>query len=296
MIDYIAATGVFGDTLELNTNEYPFDEFTMKVDTRRENRPRTQQHGTWPTWQFLGERKFTIGGKVLADDSAGYWDRRLALMRCFQPAPRKGYRYTTLLTMLMTGFQEVLQSETVLDSGEPELPLQAVQPSWSDFQIQLTANDPRLYSTNEQELRTGAIGAGGNYGINFPVNFPVSWGRLGVSSGGLVVNNLGNIETEPQIDIVGGCSNPVLTKVNTDGTASSIVFNGLVIPTGQVVTVDLKTRQVSSSAGSNLYYTVDRKSTRWWALDPGGNEVSFAAYSAEPTAYAAIRWRNAYML
>jgi hypothetical protein len=296
VIDYFAATGVWGDTLELNNADFPFDDFTMKVDTRRETRPRTQQHGTWPTWQFLGERKFSIGGKVLADDSAGYWDRRLAFMRVFQPAPRRGYRYTTLLTMLLTGFQEVLQAETTMDAGEPELPLQAAQPSWSDFQIALSANDPRLYSTDEQELRTGAIGASGNYGINFPVNFPVSWGRLGVAAGALIINNMGNIETEPKIDVVGGCANPVLSKVNSDGTTSSIVFNGLVIPPGQVITVDLKTRQVSSSVGSNLYYTIDRSSTRWWSLDPGQNEVSFAAYSADPTAYASIKWRNAYML
>ncbi len=107
---------------------------------------------------------------------------------------------------------------------------------------------------------------------------------------------MGNIETEPIIDIVGGVSNPVITKVNKDGTASSVVFNGLVIPTGQVVTVDMFSRKVSSSVGSNLYYTIDRSATRWWSLDPGDNEVSFAAYSADPTAYAAIKWRNAYML
>lgn len=296
MIDYFAATGVYGDTVELNNADYPFDAVTMKVVGRRESRPRTQQHGTWPTWQFLGERQFTINGKILADDAVGYWQKRLNLMRVFQPSPKQGFRYTTLVVMQLTGFQEMLQAETTLDGGEPEMALQASQPSWSDMQIQIAANDPRLYSTNEQEARTGALGAGNKYGVNFPVDFPVTWGRLGVTAGEMTIQNLGNIETEPLIDIVGGCSNPVLSKINNDGSTSSITFNGLTIPPGQTVSVNLKTRQVSSSVGSNLYYTIDRSQTRWWSLDPGDNEVSFAAYSADPTAYAAIKWRNAYML
>src|SRR5687768_13190175 len=123
-----------GYSLEFNDESIPFEEFRTDVNVRNEERDKMEEHGTWPSYTYLGRRLFIAEGSVIAQTSAEYMAKRLEIMRVLMPYPQKGRRRVGQLKILFTGFLERVVADCTIDAY-PEIPLKALFPAASEFQV-----------------------------------------------------------------------------------------------------------------------------------------------------------------
>lgn len=78
-----------GDALALNDFIYPFTKgLDIELnDERSETRPKPQDHGQWPTYQYHGGMEITAEGDMFGDDSAGYIASRKFMMEILRFVP-----------------------------------------------------------------------------------------------------------------------------------------------------------------------------------------------------------------
>lgn len=302
MIEAGSLLSVTGYGATMNTDKLPWLEASTSVDSRHDDRERVQQHGYWPTYTWLGQRKWNFNGEILADDPAEYIMLRRQIMRACMPSPRRGFRYVTRLQVRFTGMSEDVWAECDLD-GTPEIPMAGTDgPSRGPFSIGLIQADPRVYGVIERKVILTPLG-GGASGLSWNAGAGVSWnGGSGVAWGGSAqlgsatpVNHDGDIDTPPRWRIYGPCSNPQLRWLNEHGEYESVVLSGLVIDVSDYVDVDFRLRKIANSAGGSLYYSLDRDRTKWWDLLAGTNTVAFFADSYSDPCRAELYWYNAYM-
>lgn len=129
-------------SLTFNDNQIPFKRFTTEVEWRQEEVPKGQESGLWGSRPFMGKRVFRVEGDILRDTSTQYIQKRLDMLKMFDPDPRLDV--IGRLDIQFTGMSELLTSEVGLE-GYPELPIDALSPSRGEFMIAWKSNDPYLY-------------------------------------------------------------------------------------------------------------------------------------------------------
>lgn len=298
MIELLRFDNVSGDSFTFNdvNNIAPTVEFTTEVDDRFTERNKSQQHGIYPASHYWGKRLFHLTGNLQAPDAATYMTRRIAMMKAVMPRPQLGYKKAGDLSVLFTGMSETLKSECTLD-GYPELPMQALSPARTPYQINFKSFDPRLYgNTQVSALQYGILEniGGRTYNKTYNKTYATSSG-LGASSA--IITNGGNTETYPIITFYGPVTNPRITLQRSDGYLFYFTLNGLVLASNADYAVaDLANRTVLRADGSNIYsYSVG---SDWFALEPTPltNNVLFTGSAGSSPSFATIQWRNAYMI
>lgn len=288
MIETITLTNlVNSQSFVFNDDNCPLNMWTMDVDLRQEDRERPLEHGLYPSYTYYGKRLFHGEGALLDDTPTGYMQRRLQLHSALVIPPRSGVRAPYRLDMRYAGIVPTLRAFATLDSY-PELPMAV--PNWSltEFFISLKSFDPLLYDAAQRSTTatTPSIVPGGSFPLTFPIHFFGSTGSTQLSTNG------GNIVTYPTATIYGPVTNPRLYNV----TKNEIVrFDGLILGSGDAVTVDFKERVAISSAGGNLYGSITNDST-FWTLEPGDTQWTFTADAAASPSRAVLTWNDAYML
>ncbi len=237
---------------------------------------RARGHGATSNEPFLTPRNMVLSGRVMAPTpealNASLHDASAAV---------------TLDDFVLT----VSESGTIYNclarrSGEVLLP--KVNNLLARFSIQIVAKDPRKFG-DLITLSTRLPFSEG--GLIRPSTWPRTW--TGVSGTGKVtVNNPGNTEAPVWLRIdgpipAGGHSVTHLGKKRTLTFGTS-----LSLAAGEFLTVDMDKREVLAQGQSarSGYVT----SRGWFTLDPGDNEISFAAVNYSATASLSLTTKPAW--
>lgn len=276
-----------GSSFTFNDDNCPTQLWTMDVDMRSEDRERPLEHGLYETYSYYGRRIFHGEGQLLGNNVTDYMTRRLSMQRALIIPPRSGIRAPLRLDLKFDGIGDLLQSYGTLDSY-PELPMAVPNYALTDYMVSLKSFDPIIYSAavGTAFLPAPLISTGAPFPLVFPVDFSASSGTDGLA------NNGGNISTYPRAVISGPVTNPSLTHV---GKNQTLRFDGLILNSGDSVTVDFKQRVALSSSGGNFYGTITSDST-FWTLEPGDNTFRFTADRASSPSATVLYWNDAYML
>jgi hypothetical protein len=275
-----------GTSVAFNTNDIPFRSMTTDSDYRTEMREKSQEHGLWPAYTYLGGRRWQCEGDILDQTSADYMTTRREIKKSLTPAPHLGYLAVGELRVQFSGMEEMFSECTV---EACELPLEALSPARGEFMIIWVAFDPRCYSSTLYSSTIGTPGIVG--GRTYPKTYPETY-SVG-SPNDIVVTNLGEIGTFPEVEIHGPVESPEVILIR-DGTEYVFILEGLIIPAGDFAKVNFRDRTVVSNLTGADWYRFSHEAT-WWQLEPGNNTIRFTAFSASAPSQAVIKWRNAYM-
>jgi len=293
MIETITIIGTNGYQVQLNTEnplEYPITGFDITYDSRSGDANKSQDHGTWPEPDFLGNAHVSIECDVMGSNPAEYWQRRMALMAPFTPSPQLGFDATVQVLFDFMGVSEVVSAYCNLDGGMPDLPMTTDTPFMSKAQINLKMRDPRFYAQFAQQVTLEAPQSG--VGFTFPIGFPLTLTASGSSTSSAF--NAGYAYTPPTVVVVGPCNDPTISVVRPGGTVDVWGLRGVLIPAGHSMTADFGRRTVELDGQYSLY-KYKAPDAKWWQLWNGSNTVMFTALNADPVACSCtVQWQNAY--
>ena len=130
-------------------------------------------------------------------------------------------------------------------------------------------------------------------GVSFPLTFDVGFPGTPTIGASTLTNN-GTVAVAPTIRIYGPCTDP---RIANETVGRALIFDGLDIAAGDYVDIDVKARTVrlNSEPAQSHYNQLDFAQSRWWALEPGTNEVRFYPVTAGDACVAEIRWRDAWL-
>jgi hypothetical protein len=131
-------------------------------------------------------------------------------------------------------------------------------------------------------------------GFSLPVSLPFAMTAT-ASTGATVISNLGAVPSHFTARLYGPAAGPRLTN---ETTGEEIAFtSGLVLGPGEYVEVDTRDRTavLLSIADASRLSFVDFATTSWWRIEPGDNQLRYAAESLEPGAAAVITYRPAWL-
>lgn len=144
------------------------------------------------------------------------------------------------------------------------------------------ATDPLWYDDHQTSLDLPLAEQEG--GLAFPHGFPHGFG--GGSAGVVDAHNAGNEATLPHVRIPGPVTGPRLEHV---GQGRMLRFN-IDVADGDWLDVDFDHQTVLLNGTASRYSTLVEAG--WWSLDPGANEIRFAAQAG--TTPAQMNYRSAY--
>lgn len=258
-----------------NASGFFVAEFEVGFPEIRENKEdRALSSGTMDFTRFHGES--TVSMRILVTNHNRYGRSRRDLVDSIMPYMRpeaRGYLHWQLndepdsrcvriragrMTKPVTGFNRMeLVCSWVVPRGIQE--------------------SSQLITDNLSPTTSTAGTTGRTYNLVYPRVYPAGT----VSGGGSrVINNRGTVDVYPFIRIYGSVNDPLIRNVTT---GKQLRFQGLSIPSGSFLTIDLYNRQALMNddiSDSRLNQLVHSDSD-WWSLVPGNNEISFsaAAYS-----------------
>lgn len=157
-------------------------------------------------------------------------------------------------------------------------------PTYSRYQLDLLAEDFRIYSTAESS-GTATISVGGSFSIPFSIPFSFEGGV----DGSVTITNNGDTTTYPTIKFTGPLTNP---RIYNEANDTFVQLN-TTIDSGDYITVDTKSKTVVSNIGVNKLSTMTDNS-HWPYLDPGQNTFVLTSGSEDDTGSALITFQNAY--
>jgi hypothetical protein len=227
---------------------------------------------------FQGGRTVRIPIRVTGDDPEDYTDQRDALI-------------AVLIPKMLNGRAVLRVAEFVLDDGSVrrlhyiggDLRLPYQHSNYAEGQVILRAPDPKLYGETVVASLTLQEGGGNNLPNDLPNDFAPSVG------GSVVIQNSGNVDSYPTIDLRGALISPTITNQTT---GASMTLSGANIATGETVTIDMKARTIMK--GNQNLIATKTSTSQFWSLQAGNNTIVLtdSAYSA--TAKAIITARPAW--
>jgi hypothetical protein len=178
------------------------------------------------------------------------------------------------------------RTSTVEPGDQPKITM--ANPTAFDFQLTLSAADPRLYgpaqsSTTGPASSTGGLDWATGGGLDWATGGGLNWGTT-TSNGTVTVSNPGNTDTWPVFTLAangGTLVNPVLTD-QTSG--NQLAFNLTLSGTDQVVITTLQLIRTVLYNGTD--YRAAMTSTQWFPVLAGQSDtVQFteSSYTGSPT-------------
>jgi len=167
-----------------------------------------------------------------------------------------------------------------------------------DFQLVLTAQDPRKYAA-QQSATTGLPAASGGLdwvtggGLNWVTGGGLNWGTV-TSSGSLVMTNSGTAETWPTFVIRAGANALTTPGITITVSGATLFYNGTLQVADELTIV---TNPIGRSVLLNG--AADRRNllttAQWSPIAPGASvSVAFSAASYTSTASLEARWSPAF--
>jgi hypothetical protein len=153
------------------------------------------------------------------------------------------------------------------------------------FVVTLRMSDPRFYRAQQAgPFESGALTS--QIGLRLPVVLPVTIPAPGTIAGTITVENEGDADTDPVLDIYGPISNPVVENETVD---ARLTFEGLTLSDGQLLRVDFRTRRILLEGSTDYRSRLNRPASDWWDPDtpgllPGQNTLHLRGESANDPA------------
>lgn len=288
MIEYVKFENANnGASVILNNEFYPMLKFESPVDVRTEDKDRMQDHGQWPTFTYLGKRLIRCEGDILALDSDDYIEKRRALIKAL--LPYRASRVVGNLTLRFSGMPEDLTAECTID-GMPELPIEALSPSRTSYQVTFKCFDPILYGKTVNIVTSDPTTAA--LGRTYSKTYPRTYASIAGIPGQQDAVNLGDVASYPTVIVRGPATGVELQHLLGEDT-EVLSLPGLTLSNTDVLTVNFKDRIASSVELGDVYSYV---AGTWWNMPPGPNSLRYAAFSFSGASSADFTWYNGYML
>lgn len=154
-----------------------------------------------------------------------------------------------------------------------------------EFQLQLTAPDPRKYLA-AVETTTGLPAPSG--GLTFPVAFPADFGYS--TGGSVVVTNYGTVRTWPVLRLAGPLINPRVINPAT-GDEMRIAIS---IDSGQYLDIDTAARTVLLGGAASRRAAV-AVTGEWLPIAPGTSSFRFGSDAFDPASLLTVAVRSAWI-
>ena len=233
--------------------------------------------------QLYGGRLISFSGRVYATTVSAYRTLRRTLEQAVAIQRTAGVLYP--ITLKMTTMDDLaLQVEVYTKAFEfPDKDM-----LFSTFRMDLFA--PSLFLLG-QTLKTRNLYTFFGGGMEIPTAIPMDMNVGGESVD--ILDNLGNVNANPIITLVGPLNTPTITN-ETTGEAMTISYN-LNVNTKRIV-IDTEKRTVVyyaslSAAGTNLRSALTGD---FITLAPGNNSVKLTLASYNADGVAQFAWRDSY--
>lgn len=234
-----------------------------KANIRRNSEPNPDTHGTTPMNPLWGDRTMVISGKIIAKTLEKLNDMDQALRTPFLSLDEKPL-------LIRTGN---IDRDAYIMCALQDVNVPRDQKNYSferDFQLTLTASNPRFLSYRQQALS----------------GVPVT----GVDPLILKPFNRGNFQADVLMMFTGGVTNPSIYN-RTNGT--NVKLNA-VIPNGDIWTFNLETKELYDQDGVNQWDAVDDFAD-WIELEPRENVIQVYADAVSGTPHFDIFWHHTWM-
>jgi hypothetical protein len=157
------------------------------------------------------------------------------------------------------------------------------------FTLNLRMPDPRFYQTTQLGPFETSLLASGT-GQSLPWQFPVTLSAPGSSSGTVAVDNTGDVDADPIIDVYGPVTNP---EVRNDTLDKDLIFQDITVAAGSFLRVNFRDRTVLLDGVSDFRGKLNLEVSDWWDTDvpgltPGLNTIRFRGENAADPARAVI--------
>jgi len=144
MIETCRFTNLRSQSLSFNTDNLPLHDYHIDGETRGADRPHMQDHGDWQSYGYMGPVTVHLEGDIVYDTTENYITARLNMLDILVPPPgRQRLRRWGTLYIKYTGQTYEFAGDCRLD-GYPEIPLQALYPSVSPFQVSFHVFEPHF--------------------------------------------------------------------------------------------------------------------------------------------------------
>lgn len=227
---------------------------------------------------FYGRRPITMTGLIL--NPSGLTDRadRAMLVSRASDAMRGD---ASLVFTPPGGVQSIIWVRR-------QQPLRITGGWQKQFQLQLVAADPRVYSYALNTAVVMASASSGDVGRAYDKQYDIDYGPA-APSGQVLITNGGSTLTYPVLTITGPATNPQITNMTT-GQRISLAYT---LVAGEQLVIDTLNRTVKLGGVANRYGAIDFLNTSWWGLVPGVNDLRIASFATG--ASLRVDWRDAWL-
>jgi len=143
-----------GQIWSFNTDTWPLKNFEVDGDVRNEELQRMQEHGIWESRTYLGKVLIHTLGDALYNTPQDYMVGRLGMLNTLVPAGViETARRMGRLFIGFDGITEDFYQDYTLD-GYPTLPMLALYPSVTEFQITYKLFRPFMIGVSSGKLYT----------------------------------------------------------------------------------------------------------------------------------------------
>lgn len=256
------------------------------ADVRTNDSERSQQDGTIPGVDLLGERLWAWEISARGKDLTAVLAANALLERAWRPPSRLLAGVTVPLSYLINGRWRRVYGRPGRYSGiTPDyLAIGGLGRIVCDFRV----TDPFYYDDAETSVALTIVPATTG-GLEAPLAAPLSTVRSSAPRAGIVAN-AGDADTPLKVVFQGPVSNPwVRSSAGMEvGLTGTLAYDETVTVDPQAGTV---TRQNGTPAAGLLTRKTSLASTR---LKPGTTELTFGGTDPTGTAKTTLYWRNAY--
>jgi len=240
---------------------------------------RSGMDGIYISNQFLGERRISLRGSIIAESNSDLITQRQLLVSTLAPSKTNSTLDNKVLYLTTLDDQEYQLNIQVL---QIKCPIQNV--TTASFLIDILSADN---SISGETLHTETIQtkSGGGYKVPYIVPYTLEAG----SGGAVIIDQGGDANSYPIIKLYGPLTNPRISNMTT-GEWISLT---LTIQDGSYVEIDMLNRTIIQGGLTNQIGTKSEDS-RFWYLSPGDNKIELNTSVNDELGYAQVIFREKY--
>lgn len=279
------------DTLPIITNSQPNTGYLLQTPIkglespkyRTDSSDRPGIDGSRVTGQFYGSRIIDLTGLVYDQSSASNFEILRQKLGTAVSIKKNiyGEPIPTKVTLTTLGGNNYFFNAFF---EEPEMPLETINAS--TFQLVCEVPDAYIFSTTL--IDTGTVMPPSTGGYVVPMVLPyVSAGSVG---GSVTVNNPGQVDVYPIVNLTGPLTNPIMYNQTT----GAYIQLNYTLPAGNTIRIDMANQLVTLNNSSSAINTKSLASS-WWQMVKGVNVISLQTSNSSDTGYASAQFYPGYL-
>lgn len=258
----------------------PVEGWDDPTDTTGSVEQRANDHGGWLTPSYDTPRIITLKGTLRGFTWA---EQSVAIKSLFAALPRH-----ELVDLIVATPGEAPLTAKVRQQGKPLMDRAGVV---SPFSISLVAPDPRRYSIGTTTASTGLPVTSGGFVVDDSTTITNAFVTADSSTSGVItVTNAGNLATPWTATLQGPVPAGSSVTLRSGGLSSKVLRIPQEIAVGRTLVLDSDSRSALLDGSEPRVVT-----GTWFNLEPGVNEIAFAAPSYDSGALFSVAFRSAWL-